>query len=104
MTMNCFLSTAIISTKSAKKGLAVRGDSITVQHGESNTTISLWQDSCPVIVIANNTDVTVTETVKRMKKNGTRETYPCPSSIALYNRFTGGIDRNDQIEDTTTLL
>ena len=80
-----------------KKGLAVRGDSITVQHKESNTTVSLWQDSRPVIVIANNTDGTVTETVKRMKKNGTRETYPCPSSIALYNRFMGGVDRNDQI-------
>ena len=50
-----------------------------------------------------NTDVTVTETVKRMK-NGTRETYPCPSSIALYSRFMGSIDCNEQIEDTTTLL
>ena len=41
-----------------KKGLAVRGDSITVQHKESNTPISLWQNSCPVIVIANIADGT----------------------------------------------
>lgn len=80
----------------AKKGLAVRGDSITVQHKGSNTTVSLWQDSRPVIVTANNADGMVTETVKRMK-NGTRETYPCPSSIALYNRLMGVIDRNDQL-------
>ena len=81
----------------AKKRLAVRGDSITVQHKESNTTISLWQDSHPVIVIANNVDCTVTGTVKRIKKNGTRETFPCPSSIALYNRFMGGVDHYDQL-------
>ena len=73
------------------------GDSITVQHKENNTTISLCQDSRPVIVIAYNTDGTVTETVKRMKKNGTRETHPCPSSIAHYNRFMAGVDCNDQI-------
>ena len=73
------------------------GDSITVQHKENNTTVSLCQDSRPVIVIAYNTDGTVTETVKRMKKNGTRETHPCPSSIAHYNRFMAGVDCNDQI-------
>ena len=81
----------------AKTGLAVMGDSITVHHKENNTTVSLCQDSRPVIVIANNTDGTVTETVKRMKKNGTRETHPCPSSIAHYNRFMAGVDCNDQI-------
>ena len=80
-----------------KKGLAVRGDSMTVQHKDSNITVSIWQDSRPVVIIANNVDGTTKEIVKRRKKDGSRETYTCPSSIALYNRFMGGVDRNDQI-------
>ena len=37
------------------------------------------------------------DTVHRRKKDGTRETFPCPSSIALYNKFMGGVDHNDQL-------
>ena len=80
-----------------KKGLAVGGNSMTVQHKDSNMTVSLWQDSRPVVIIAINVDGTIKETIKRSKKDGKRETYTCPSSIALYNRFMGGIERNDQI-------
>ena len=48
-----------------KKGLAVRGDSMTVQHKNSNMTVSLWQDSCLVVIIAINVNGTTKDTVKR---------------------------------------
>ena len=80
-----------------KKGLAVRGESRIVQHKDSNLAVSLWQNSRPVVVIATNSDTTKYETVHRRKKDGTRETFPCPSSIALYNKFMGGVDHNDQL-------
>ena len=59
--------------------------------------ISLWQDNCPVTVIASNCDCTKMESVQRRKKDGSKENFLCPSSIALYNKFMGGVDRNDQI-------
>ena len=79
----------------AKKGLRDRGDSKTYQRG--NLTVCVWQDNCPVVVIATNSDPTTTETVTRKKRDGTNATYPCPASVALYNRYMGGVDQNDQL-------
>ena len=50
-----------------KKGLAVRGDSMTVQHKDSNMTVSLWQDSCLVVIIAINVNGTTKDTIKRRR-------------------------------------
>ena len=88
----------------AKTGLAVMGDSITVQHKENKTTVSLCQDSRPVIVIANNTDGTVTETVKRMKKNGTREIPLAHHSLHTTTGLWQALIATIKSEDTTTLL
>ena len=79
----------------AKKGLKERGDSKTVQKG--NLTLTVWQDNKPVTVIATNSDPTATDTVTRKKKDGTRQSYPCPTSVALYNKNMGGVDHNDQL-------
>ncbi len=79
----------------AKKGFKERGDSTTYQRG--NLTLSVWQDNRPVVVIATNSDPTTPETVTRKQKDGTSTPYPCPSSIALYNRHMGGVDHNDQL-------
>ena len=68
-----------------KKGLAVRGDSKTAQHKDCNITISLRQDSHPVVILPSR------------KKDDSREIYKCPLSISLYNRFMGGVDHTNQI-------
>ena len=36
-------------------------------------------------------------TVERRKKDGTRITVNCPSSIKLYNQYMGGVDKGDQL-------
>ena len=81
-----------------KTGLEKRGDNKTVQAvQEGNLTISLWQDSKPVVVIATNSDPTTTTTVNRRKRDGTSSVYSCPHSVSYYNKFMGGVDRNDQL-------
>ena len=78
-----------------KKGLPRRGDSKTYQQG--NLTVSVWQDSRPVVTIATNADPTTTTSVARKNRDGTTNSYTCPHSIAAYNHYMGGVDRNDQL-------
>ena len=73
-----------------------RGQSKTVTH-DSNLTVSVWQDNCPVVVIASNSDPAVSTSVTRKNKDGTSQTVSCPSAVALYNKYMGGVDRNDQL-------
>ena len=82
--------------KHLKKGAENRGDSKTVQTvQEGNLTISLLQDNRPVVVISTKSDPTATTMVKRRKRHGTSTEYSCPNSVADYNKFMGGVDRND---------
>ena len=78
-----------------KKGLSKRGEYLFRQCG--NLTVTLWQDSKPVVVIATNSDPHETCTVQRKAKNGTRSSVSCPASVDVYNKFMGGVDRNDQL-------
>ena len=78
-----------------KKGLGERGRSKTFQH--SHLTATVWQDNQPVAVVATNSDPTVSMTVQRRNRDGSRIAVPCPQSIAMYNMFMGGVDRNDQL-------
>ena len=78
----------------AKKGFKERGDSKTCQM--KNLTVSVWQDQM-VSVIATDSDPTKPESVQRKHKDGTSHTYPCPSAIADYNRYMGGVDSNNQL-------
>ena len=56
----------------------------------------MWQDNKPVPVVATNSDPTLPVTVLRKNKDGSRAIVPCVESMA-YNRFMGGVDRNDQL-------
>ena len=80
-----------------KKGFRDRGKSKTVMHNDSNLTVSVWQDNRPVVVIASNSDPTVSTSVTRKNKNKKSQTVSCPSAVALYNKCMGGVDRNDQL-------
>lgn len=78
-----------------KKGLKTRGDYLTRQFQE--LTVSLWQDSKPVLSIATNSNPLNITTVQRKSKDGSKVTIPCPQSIDLYNKYMGGVDKNDQL-------
>ena len=84
-------------TAYVKKGLKKRGDSVSRTNQGSNISISIWQDNRPVVLISSNSDPACSETVLRRKRDGTRDKVPCPTSIALYNKDMGGVDRNDQL-------
>ena len=66
-----------------------------------NLTVSVWQDNKTVSVIATDSDPTKPESVQRKHKDGTSHTYPCPSAIADYNRYMGGVNSDDQLRGTT---
>lgn len=78
-----------------KRGLSERGESEVRQNG--NLTVSVWQDSKPVTVIATNADPTRNESVQRKTKDGTTRSVPSLQAIVLYNHFMGGVDLNDQL-------
>ena len=78
-----------------KKGLPNRGDSKIRQCDD--LTVSVWQDSKPVVAIATNSDQLEITTVLRKSKDGSKSEIDCPQAINLYNKYMGGVDRNDQI-------
>ena len=79
----------------AKKGFSERGHSKTWQY--ENMTVTVWQDSKPVVVAATNSDPTLSMTVARKQKDGSRVSVTSPASVALYNQYMGGVDHNDQL-------
>jgi hypothetical protein len=79
----------------AKKGFMERGQSKTWQSG--NFTVSVWQDSKPVLVAASNSDPLANMSVTRKQKDGTRITVAAPMSVVEYNKYMGGVDKNDQL-------
>ena len=60
-------------------------------------TVILWQDKQRVLVAATNADPTSEVQVLRKNKDGSRTAVRCPPAVALYNRYMGGVDRNDQL-------
>ena len=81
-----------------KRGFPERGDSITLQSEVLlNLTISVWQDTKPVTVTATNCQAIPLDSVSRKLKTGEHHTYPCPEAITQYNKYMGGVDRNDQL-------
>ena len=81
-----------------KKGLRERGES-EIRQSEINTnlTVCVWQDSKPVTACSTFCPTTPQDTVERKMKNGERKTFPCPNTITAYNKFMGGVDKNDQL-------
>ena len=58
---------------------------------------TLWLDNKVVTVLSTNTQPDSTGAVLRRQQSGSRISITCPTSIVLYNRFMGGLDRNDQL-------
>ena len=87
---------AVIAAKCLKK----KGEMKTVQCKTSslkNLTVTAWKDTKVVCVAATNSTPEVTTEVKRKLRTGERVVVPCPNSIATYNKYMGGVDRNDQL-------
>ena len=57
----------------------------------------MWQDTKPVTVIATNAQTLPLDTVQRKLKTGHHKTFDCPEAISIYNRYMGGVDKNDQL-------
>ena len=81
-----------------KKGFKARGECEIRQSGiNSNLTVCVWQDSKPVTACSTFCQTTPLDKVDRKLKNGEKKTFPCPNTITTYNRFMGGVDKNDQL-------
>lgn len=49
------------------------------------------------MVMYTGCDPNQSSSVMRRKKDGTRESVPCPEAVKLYNEKMGGVDRGDQL-------
>ena len=78
-----------------KKGLKERGDYNVRQDG--NLVFTIWQDTKIVSMLSMNSQPTAQHNVLRRKKDGSRVDVPCPDAIVQYNKYMGGVDRNDQL-------
>ena len=76
----------------AKKGFTERGQSKTWQY--ENLTVTVWQDTRPVVVAATNSDPTTSTSVTRKQRDGTQINVQSPLSVRLYNKYMGGVDHN----------
>ena len=72
-----------------------RGGSAFRQCG--NTVATSWKDNRVVNVASTLSDPTQQTTVQRQQKDGQRITVECPLCVALYNKYMGGVDFNDQL-------
>ena len=72
-----------------------RGGSVLRQCGQIS--VCAWKDNKVVNVATTLASPTDNTTVKRTQKDGTRLDVTCPLCIALYNRYMGGVDHNDQL-------
>ena len=66
--------------------------------------VPVWETDCNCVagqkngaVVTTNSDPKTPTQVFRKNKDGTRDLISCPQSLALYNKFMGGVDRNDQL-------
>ncbi|KFM71075.1 PiggyBac transposable element-derived protein 4, partial [Stegodyphus mimosarum] len=71
-----------------------KGDSEFLQN-RRGTLAARWQDSKEVLILSNCHGPDVIQ-VKRKQKDGEKVMTNCPTTIADYNRFMGGVDLSDQ--------
>ena len=70
-------------------------------HSKGPISMVTWMDKKPVHVAGTVTGTPSAENVslvKRRMKDGVQEDVPCPEIIKKYNKFMGGVDRNDQVK------
>uniref|UniRef100_A0A1X7V7F8 PiggyBac transposable element-derived protein domain-containing protein n=1 Tax=Amphimedon queenslandica TaxID=400682 RepID=A0A1X7V7F8_AMPQE len=75
-----------------------RGDNMTLQSEiQPNFTVFVGQDTKPVTVTATNCQAIPLDSVTHKLKTGQHHTYSCPEAIKQYNKYMGGVDRNNQL-------
>ena len=57
----------------------------------------LWRDNRVVTILSTNAHPDQQDVVQRRQRNGSRVDVRCPSSVSLYQKYMGGVDRNDQL-------
>lgn len=72
-----------------------RGDSQIVQR--DGVMALLWRDNKVVTLLSTNVQPQQRATVQRREHDGSKTDVPCPAAMELYNRYMGGVDRNDQL-------
>ena len=78
----------------AKRGLPSRGDTASRQDG--NLSVTVWQDTRPVVIMSTAHDLSCTRPVARRKADGSAINVECPIATIDYNKYMGGVDRGDQ--------
>jgi len=78
-----------------KKGLKERGDHMIRQDG--HLVFTIWQDTKVVTMLSTNSQPTANHQVLRRKKDGSQVHVQSPDAVVKYNKYMGGVDRNDQL-------
>ena len=78
-----------------KEGLKERGDHMIRQDG--HLVFTIWQDTKVVTMLSTNSQPTANHQVLRRKKDGSQVHVQSPDAIVKYNKYMGGVDRNDQL-------
>ena len=73
-----------------------RGESLYRRQG--NIVVTVWKDKKLVSFISTQCDVRGDETVRRKQKDGTYIEVPTIPAVTLCNKYMGGVDRNDQMQ------
>ena len=76
-------------------GLIERGDSQIVQMG--GVMALLWRDNKVVALLSSNAEPQQHSTVQRREHTVNHTDVHCPLAMNLYNRYMGGVDKNDQL-------
>ena len=77
-----------------RRGLGHRGNIDYRQDG--NLTVTVWQDTRPVVILSTQHAGDSTTTVRRRRSDGTTMHISCPQAIVDYNMHMGGVDLGDQ--------
>ena len=83
-----------------KKGFKERGE-CNIRRSRINTNLSVcvWQDTKVVTACTTFCQTNQLSEVQRKMKNGERRTFSCPEAIQTYNKYMGGVDKNDQLRE-----
>ena len=64
---------------------------------------TLWRDNRVVTILSTNAQPHLQDVVQRRQRNSSRVDVPCPVSVAMYQKYMGGVDRNDQLRQYYTV-
>ena len=59
--------------------------------------VLLWRDNRAVTLLSTNAQPDEEKTVLRRQRDCSRVEVRCPAPMALYQKYMGGVDRNDQL-------